>query len=274
MNSEENMESKNNSRRHFMFRAPVWLSLPWVFPSSLASRTEMTKEVIESSEDLERIRELLASKQRYRWVFTGDSITMGAKHTHGNRSYSEVFHERLQWELGRSWDIVINTGMSGHTTRHILEDFDWRVAQFNPSVVSLMIGTNDCAKVDMSPEIFKANLYLLVSKFRDLGAIPILHTPNPIIIEKAKERKTLPEYIPMIRDVAQEAKVILVDNYAHWNKVAEQRSQQVVFREWLNDPLHPNGSGHQEIAREMFRTLEIYDPNAATCGGAYYEGEH
>ncbi|NND31258.1 MAG: SGNH/GDSL hydrolase family protein [Saprospiraceae bacterium] len=250
------------SRRGFILGVPALLSLPWSLQS------------LAHASDHEKIKELLASKDRYRWLFTGDSITMGAKHTHGYRSYSEIFHERLQWELGRSWDIVINTGMSGHTTQHILEDFDWRVAQFNPSVISLMMGTNDAAKDRISPTDFKINLQSLITKFRDLGAIPILHTPNPIIVEKAPERKNLPEYIPAIKSIAEEEQVILVDNYAHWQKNMQERSIKEIHREWLNDPLHPNGKGHQQIAREMFRTLDIYDPNAATCGGDYYEGEH
>jgi lysophospholipase L1-like esterase len=232
------------------------------------------EDLTESLEDLEKIKELIASQDRFRWVFTGDSITMGAKHTHGFRSYVEIFHERLQWELGRSGDIVINTGMSGHTSRHILNDFEWRVDQFKPIVVSLMIGTNDCSKPDISSTLFAENVQSLVTKIRTIGAIPIFHTPNPIIISKAQERKKLPEYIAIIRDLAKKNRVILVDNYAYWEEIAGQKSHEFIYREWLNDPLHPNGIGHQEIAREMFRTLEIYDPVAATCSGVYYEGEH
>jgi lysophospholipase L1-like esterase len=245
-----------------------------VFPSWPAIQSSRQEFAVEQLEDLEKLKQLLAGKDRLQWVFTGDSITMGAKHTHGCRSYVEIFRERLQWELGRSWDIVINTGMSGHTSIHILDDFEWRVAQFKPAVVSLMIGTNDCSMPNMSPAIFKDNLESLIAHFRAIRSIPILHTPNPIILGKAEERQTLPEYIPVIRDVAQKNGVILVDNYAYWEEMARQKSQKVVFREWLNDPLHPNGNGHQEIAKEMFRTLEIYDPEAATCGGEYYEGEH
>ena len=46
-------------------------------------------------------------------MFTGDSITHGALHTMGWRSYPEHFAERVRWELGRMRDIVINTGISG-----------------------------------------------------------------------------------------------------------------------------------------------------------------
>lgn len=220
--------------------------------------------------DLATIKEMLARKAPNIWLFTGDSITHGAKHTHGSRSYPEVFAERIRWELGRVRDIIINTGISGNTAQSILNDFEWRVTQFRPSVVSLMIGTNDCAKQEFPPDVFRKNIEQLVRKIREAGAVPLLHTPNPIIITKAPERKRLPEYIPVLREVAAAEKVTLVDNYKHW----QTQPEETVFRNWLNDPLHPNAEGHREIARLLFKELSIFDPKAPTCGAPYYEGAH
>ena len=54
-----------------------------------------------------------------RWVFTGDSITHGAVHTYGWRDYTELFSERLRYEMGRRRDMVIKTGISGWTINRI-----------------------------------------------------------------------------------------------------------------------------------------------------------
>lgn len=216
------------------------------------------------------IKELLGRKTPNTWLFTGDSITHGAKHTHGGRSYPEVFAERIRWELARVRDVVINTGISGNTTQNILNDFEWRVSHFKPDVVSLMIGTNDCAKKELTPAVFRSNLELLVTKMRDAGAIPVLHTPNIIIASGAPERQRLPDYIPAIREVAAAKGAVLVDNYKYWSS----EPQEAVFKNWLNDPLHPNGEGHKQIAQLMFRALNIFDPKAPTCGAPYYEGVH
>ncbi|RAJ93113.1 lysophospholipase L1-like esterase [Larkinella arboricola] len=245
------------SRRKFIRAAGVGAALPTVWTQPRAS-------------DQEQLQTLLTRKESNIWLFTGDSITHGAKHTHGFRSYPEVFAERIRWELKRVRDIVINTGISGNAIPNILSDFDWRVSQFKPAVVSLMIGTNDCARAGMTPDLFAQNLTTIVGKIRDLGAVPILHTPNPIILEKAPERRTLPEYIPVIRNVAEQKQVVLVDHFSHWQNTTDID----VNREWLNDPLHPGPRGHQEIARLLFKTLSIFDPQEATCGGPYYEGEH
>ena len=85
-----------------------------------------------SAATLDRIKALLAGNDALTWVITGDSITHGALHTLGWRSYPEHFAERVRWELRRMRDVVINTGISGERTGGLLKDFDWRAARFQP----------------------------------------------------------------------------------------------------------------------------------------------
>lgn len=263
------------SRRKFLYGSVFSVATPFVLPSFLTLLTEDQKNSIKDLSDRDRITDLLKKKDPLKWILTGDSITAGVKHTHGYRSYPEVFSERLRWEMKRSRDHIINTGISGNTTRNIVEDFDWRIKQYNPSVVSLMFGTNDCADGrNISLQLFKTNLDYLVVGIRALGAIPILQTPNLIITDKASERSSLHNYVEVIKGVAEEQGVILVDNWKYWKQAIAKTSQAKVFKEWLNDPLHPNGRGHTEIARLMFRELGIFNPHDPTCGGSYYEGEH
>src|SRR5437763_63070 len=94
---------------------------------------------------MDRVTHRFTAQQPTKWLFNGDSITHGALHTFGWRDYVELFHERLRFELARGMDVVINTAISGDSTRGLLETFDWRVAQFRPDVVFLMIGMNDCS---------------------------------------------------------------------------------------------------------------------------------
>ena len=139
------------SRKQFVKRFFYLSAIPFTMSSCSKLFAGSKSSVLHDSPDQEipdseKIDEMLKNKEvPLIWVFTGDSITHGAKHTHGYRSYPEIFAERIRWELGRTRDIVINTGISGNTTRVILNDLDWRISQFKPNVVSLMIGTNDCA---------------------------------------------------------------------------------------------------------------------------------
>ncbi|WP_310226466.1 SGNH/GDSL hydrolase family protein [Dyadobacter sp. BE31] len=261
------------ARRFFLLRA-LACAFAGLLPARATAHVRTGRKAASAEEDLKKVAALLNGKTRDAWVFTGDSITQGAKHTHGHRSYPEIFAERLRWELARVGDIVVNTGMSGHTTRHIMNDMDWRVGQFRPQVVSVMLGTNDCARNQVTLADFEANLTSIVAQIRAMNAVPILHTPNPIIAEKAPERVSLPEYVAVIRKVAGRENVILVDHYAEWSAAMASRSAEVVHREWLNDPLHPNQTGHRQLAAALFKTLNIFDPAQPTCGAAYYEGAH
>jgi len=137
-----------------------------------------------------------------------------------------------------------------------------------------MIGTNDCSGNDISPDVFERNLDTLLNGIRELKAIPVFHTPNIIIAEKAPERKRLPEYVAVIRKLCEKKEIILVDNYLYWQNAIQCQGEACIFKNWLNDPLHPNGAGHSEIARLMFKKLSVFDIHDATCGGMYYEGEH
>src|SRR5262249_8094820 len=101
---------------------------------------------VDPSSGLAGIKQLLAAREPVVRIFTGDSITHGALHTLGWRSYPEHFAERVRWELGRMRDVVINTGISGDQTGGLLADLDWRVLHFQPHVVSIMLGMNDCSR--------------------------------------------------------------------------------------------------------------------------------
>ncbi|MBR9777574.1 MAG: SGNH/GDSL hydrolase family protein, partial [Cytophagales bacterium] len=129
------------SGRRFFIRCLCLLPIPAIlsFSPKLYRKKAVSAFTHSGKNDKEKIALLLKGKTSLIWVFTGDSITHGAKHTHGYRSYPEIFSERIRWELGRVRDLVINTGISGNTSRNILDDFEWRVKQFKPNVGSIMI---------------------------------------------------------------------------------------------------------------------------------------
>jgi lysophospholipase L1-like esterase len=209
------------------------------------------------------IKDLLAGTEPIAWVFTGDSITHGALHTKGWRSYPEHFAERVRWELKRMRDIVINTGISGDKADGLLGDLDWRVLHLKPDVVSIMIGMNDCTLGEVGRDLFRKNLTAIITKVKNTGAIPILNTPNTIYLKNAETRGDLAAYAQIARDVALGTKAVLVDHYAHWETA---KPDQEALLKWLEDQsIHPGVFGHREFARLIFTDLGIYDEKSPTC---------
>lgn len=240
------------------FVTALWILFPVLSAHAQLAPTA-TPPTVDANADLAALQARLKGQSPITWLFTGDSVTEGAKWVGARRSYSEIFSERVRWEINRGRDIVMNTAISGNKTDNILSDFDWRVGHLHPDVVSLMIGMNDCTRGQAGEPMFEANLRELISRIRGIGAIPILHTTNTTLPDA--HRADLPAYNAIIKKVAASEKVILVDNWQYW----QQNRTAANLSEWLGNPIHPNGLGHAKIAQEMFRTIGIYDLNSPMC---------
>jgi len=226
-----------------------------IFASLFAASPVMSDDVPNAESALARLRACIADTEHpLTWVLTGDSITHGAKWLGLERSYPELIQEHLRWNLARYRDFIINTGISGEKSGGLLADFDWRALRFRPDVVSIMIGMNNAGAGPDGRETFADQLREMVQKIRAIGAIPILHRTNPIDEENpgSFSRSDLAAYNEVIADVARSTGTILID---HWTRWREDRPTLPLLREWLADPIHPNGFGHRAFAREFFNTL-------------------
>lgn len=218
---------------------------------------------------VKRIHSLLRSPRPVKWLFYGDSITHGAFHTLGWRDYTELFSERIRYELGRSDDVVIKTAYNGNTTRHLLESFQWRVKQFRPQVVFVMVGTNDCclepSGVRVPLDEFKSNLKKLIEIISALdGALPILQTTCPLLPGGAPEREPyLEKYMAAVRSMARETRVPLIDHRAYWMQKTKMSSGRLYF--WMSDAIHPNEMGHRVFSELIFKKLKIHNSDSTTC---------
>ena len=205
---------------------------------------------------MQRVKDLLKSAERNRWLFYGDSITHGAKHTNGSRDFSELFRERVIWELQRKEDLVLNSAFSGFSTTNLSADFEWRAAAFRPNAAFVMIGCND-SKI-MDAETFGKQLNELLDKFLVINTLCILMTPLPVLRNLDTSRAAVPEFAGVVRRIAAERNLPLIDNFESWSK------HPAAF--YLHaDILHPNEYGHRKIAQDIFRALDIFDEKSIVC---------
>lgn len=205
--------------------------------------------------DADRLREILEGPP-VTWVLIGDSITQGALHTGGRRSYAEHFAERVRGELGRLGDAVVNTAVSGSTSEDLLSEFHWRAGRFAPDVVIAMFGTNDAAEGPDGIRGYRYRVDQIVQRSRDIGATAILQTPPPVQAGDSREPAVVAAYAEAVREVARELGVLVVDHHRHWTEAGDDGGPS----DWFADPLHPSAVGHVELARMLLRTLGIDDP--------------
>lgn len=206
---------------------------------------------------MDQIKKLLKSTEPVRWLFYGDSITHGAKHTNGRRDFSEHFRERVVWELQRKNDLVLNSAFSGFKASDLLRDFDFRAQAFMPHAAFILIGSND--SVDVEIDTFGAQLEELVGKFEAINCRCILQTPLPVLRDLDTKRLRTPELAEKVRFVADKYELPLIDHFESW------KNDSADF--YLHaDALHPNGEGHIKIAHDIFKALGIFEQtNSRVC---------
>ena len=104
------------------------------------------------------------------WVMAGDSIT--AQHLHSN--YFEAFCFARYPNLKFSFR---NSGVGGHTIPSTLARFDYDIAAWKPTVVSVELGMND--QGGAPTDKFVANMGTMVGRIREIKARPVIFSPSP-----------------------------------------------------------------------------------------------
>lgn len=189
------------------------------------------------------------------WVFAGDSVTQGAVHTLGWRDYTELVRERVGWELRRTRDIFINTGVSGWRVPDFAADLDRAVLRHRPDLVFVMFGLNDAVAGPAGRADFASAYRDVLAEVRQrTGAPVILQVPNPAISSEA-DLTDLPAYAAEVRSIASELGLPLVDHDAAWAELVKTGP----LEQWIGAGCHPNECGHRAMARTLLSAIGAWD---------------
>lgn len=105
------------------------------------------------------------------WVMAGDSIT--AQHLHSNYFEAFCFARYPQMKFA-----FRNSGVGGHTIPSTLARFDYDVAAWKPTVISVELGMNDAGGTPR--EVFLKNMETWLARVRSVNARPILFSPSAV----------------------------------------------------------------------------------------------
>src|SRR5437899_1509119 len=129
------------------------------------------------------------------WVMAGDSIT--AQHLHSN--YFEAFCFARYPNMKFAFR---NSGVGGHTIPSTLARFNYDIAAWNPTVVSVELGMND--KGGTPTDKFIANMGTMVERIRAIKARPVILAASPVnngdTMAKLGGNQRLHEYAVALKD--------------------------------------------------------------------------
>ena len=145
------------------------------------------------------------------WVMSGDSITAQRQHT----SYIEAYYHTRFPNLNLRFR---NSGIGGNRTGNILARFDYDIAAWKPTIVSVELGMNDVGNGD-DPAVYIKGMRDIITKIRAIPAQPVLISSSPVDDGskmgdwKSDRCKRLDAYTVALRKLAAEEKVVFVDQY-------------------------------------------------------------
>lgn len=200
-----------------------------------------------------------------RIVFAGDSVTdMGSTNPVGEglfeglgKSYVRVIENMLvSWypELNIR---VTNSGISGNTSRDLLNRFERDVLALKPNWVSICIGINDvwrqfdCPAIPecaVQPAEYRENLEKMLAALQ--GTVKGVFLLTPYYMEPNREdpmRKKMDEYCAICRELAEKYGCVLVDFQALYERFLQHRHSTCIA--W--DRVHPNQMGATLMAKEF-----------------------
>jgi lysophospholipase L1-like esterase len=142
------------------------------------------------------------------WVMAGDSIT--AQHLHSN--YFEAFCYARYPNLKFAFR---NSGVGGHTIPSTLARFDYDIAAWKPTVVSVELGMND--KGGTTTEKFTANMGTMVERIRGIKARPVILSASPVnngdTMARLGGNQRLHEYAVSLKEYAAKENIPYGDQF-------------------------------------------------------------
>ena len=192
----------------------------------------------------------LKSGQSLTIVFFGDSITAG----YGvDSSYVYLFRLRLKSTSAFDRTKVVNAGVPGNTAADGLARLDSDVLSQKPDLVYLAFGGNDLkARVPLSE--FENILRKMVRRLQSETHSEVIMLTTPVF-DIPLISKTTRQYNDVIRKVAKEENVGLLDINKTWKKAIGWRGSAGDYMQ--DDHIHPNNKGYHLIYVEICRTLEF-----------------
>lgn len=206
-----------------------------------------------------------------RIVFAGDSVTdMGSTQPVGEglfdnlgRSYVRVVENYLVTGYPELNIRITNSGISGNTSRDLLERFDRDVVSLKPDWVSICIGINDVwrqfdtpAMLDcqVQPDEYEKNVEEMILRVKDkVKGIFIL---SPYYMEPNREdkmRARMDEYGAICRRLAEKHGCRFVDFQKMYEDFCKIRHSSCIA--W--DRVHPNQMGATLMAKEFLRQCDF-----------------
>lgn len=199
------------------------------------------------------------------WLFQGDSITDAARARGDIRclgqGYAARVAERLRERHPEADHRFLNRGCSGHRARDLVARWSEDCLDWQPAVVSLLIGINDIwrryDRLDPTPvDSFAAQVDHLLERVRRRTAAHLM-VLEPFLLPVRDGQEAWREDLDPKRTALRE---LAAHHGATWiplQSVLERAAAHGHAADWLHDGVHPTPFGHSLIAAEILSRVAV-----------------
>ena len=175
------------------------------------------------------------------YVFVGDSIFEGYK--------LEKHFEGMP---------TINSGISGHKTRDILDNMNGRIYKYNPSKVFLLIGTNDIGVIDSEETV--QNIGKIIDGIKNNRKYAEIYVQSIYPVNKevedwkaagVRDNEVIKSMNKDIKKICSDKGVTYMDVY---DLLADGEGN--LKEEYSYDGLHLSDEGYKVITKEVMKVLK------------------
>ncbi|MFH2068169.1 MAG: SGNH/GDSL hydrolase family protein [Candidatus Omnitrophota bacterium] len=207
-------------------------------------------------------------KNRETIVFIGDSITDCGRRDqffpYGN-GYVKMAIDLVTACCPEKSFTYFNRGISGDTVEGLNNRWHDDLILLKPDWVFILIGINDLHSFLMNSSILPSDKYeklyraILKRTKQETKAKLILLEPFYISNDfegdsfRSRVLKTIPDYIKIVRRLAEEFGALLIKTHDIFQKQLKYRPADT----FCPEPVHPNGTGHLVIAHELLKAVNF-----------------
>lgn len=164
-------------------------------------------------------------------IVLGDSLTTGVGASSPENGYIPVLERRFGLT-------IMNEGMSGDTTRDVIDRLDRDVLSHHPDIVMILLGSNDYLQQEPQKDTFD-NLRTIITRIQGKGAVVILlGARGGVLTDTFAE-----DFAALARSTGSAFVPGVLDNILGNTKL-------------MYDEVHPNDAGYLKMADKIAPILE------------------
>lgn len=175
----------------------------------------------------------------------------------GRHTWVDWLYINMKAHIGRHVQVV-NQGIGGETTDNLLARIGRDVFSFEPSIVIITIGGNDCLR-NMPLEQYADKLRSICSLIQRRGALPILQTYYCPMYHMGRDgfRHQFESFMEANRTLAREMGLPLVDQYSKFEPFYSRYPEQ--YARMTRDWIHLNHLGNFFMGQHISRHFGLPD---------------